>query len=121
MDEEEFQRCAKYLEAALEYSGGTHGIEEIAEGVREGRFQFWPAPNAAAITEIIVHPRLKELHCFLAGGDLDELKIMRPYVEAWAKRHGCARAKFAGRRGWERTFLKDEGYRPSWFVVSKEL
>lgn len=121
MDEEEFQRCAKYLEAALEYSGGTHGIEDIAEGVRDNRYQFWPAPNSAAITEIIVHPRLRELYCFLAGGDLDELKLMRPYIEAWAKRHGCARVKFAGRRGWERTFLKDEGYAPRWFVVSKEL
>ena len=50
----EFDRCSKWLEAALEYSGGTHGIEDIAEGVQDGRFQFWPAPQAAAITEIIV-------------------------------------------------------------------
>jgi hypothetical protein len=121
MDEQEFQRCAQYLEAALEYSGGTHGIEDIATGVREGKYQLWPAPNAAAITEIIVYPRLKELHCFLAGGDLDELKVMRPYVEAFGKRHGCSRSTFSGRRGWERTFMKDEGYEPRWFIVSKEL
>lgn len=119
--DEDFARCSKWLEAALEYSGGTHGIEDIAEGVRDGRFQFWPAPRAAAITEIIVYPRLKALNWFLAGGDLDELKAMRPYVELWAKQQGCSRSTFAGRRGWERTFLKDEGYEPKWFVVSKEL
>ena len=117
----EFDRCSKWLEAALEYSGGTHPIEESAAGVRAGRFQFWPSQNAAAITEIIVYPRLKELHCFLAGGDLDDLKVMRPYVELWAKKQGCSRSTFSGRRGWERTFLKDEGYEPKWFMVSKEL
>jgi hypothetical protein len=117
---DDFARCSKWLEAALEYSGGTHGIEDIAAGVKEGRYQFWPAPNAAAITEIIVYPRLKALNWFLAGGDLDELKVMRPHVELWAKQHGCTRSTIAGRRGWERTF-KDEGYEPKWFVLSKEL
>jgi hypothetical protein len=118
---EDFERLRKHIEAALEYSGGTHGIDDIAAGVQDGRYQLWPAPNAVAITEIIVYPRLKELHCFLAGGDLDELKVMRPYVETWAKRNGCSRSTFAGRRGWMRTFMKDEGYEPRWFVVSKEL
>jgi hypothetical protein len=121
MIDSEFDRCSKWLEAALEYSGGTHGIEDIAEGVREGRFQFWPSPRAAAITEIIVYPRLKALNWFLAGGDLDDLKAMRPFVELWAKQQGCSRSTFSGRRGWERTFIKDEGYAPKWFVVSKEL
>jgi hypothetical protein len=117
----EFFRCSHWLEAALEYSGETHTIEDIAEGVEAGRYQFWPSLNAAAITEIIVYPRLKALNWFLAGGDLDELKVMRPYVELWAKEHGCSRSTIAGRRGWERSFLKDEGYEAKWFVVSKEL
>ena len=121
MDEQEFQRCAKYLEAALEYSGGTHGIDDIAQGVRDGRFQFWPAPNCAAITEIIVYPRLKNLHYFLAGGDLDELSRMRPLIESWGKSVGCTRVTLAGRRGWSETFLKDEGYKPKWAVLAKDL
>jgi hypothetical protein len=118
---DDFARCSKWLEAALEYSGGTHGIDDIAEGVQKGRFQFWPAPNAAVNTEIIVYPRLKALNFFLAGGDLDELKAMRPHIELWGKQNGCTRVCLSGRRGWERTFLRDEGYESKWFVLSKEL
>lgn len=119
--DEDFARCSKWLEAALEYSGGTHGIEDIAAGVKEGRFQLWPAPKAAVITEIIVYPRLKALNYFLAGGDLDELKAMRPYIELWGKQNGCTRVTLAGRKGWQKTFLRDEGYEPKWFILSKEL
>jgi len=27
----------------------------------------------------------------------------------------------AGRKGWARTFLADEGYAPKWHILSKEL
>jgi len=118
---DDFERCSKWLEAALEYSAGTHTIEDIAAGIKSGAFQFWPAPNAAVITEIIVYPQLKALNFFLAGGDLDELKAMRPYIELWGKRNGCTRVNLAGRKGWQKTFLRDEGYEPKWFVLSKEL
>ena len=120
-DEEDLQRLRHHVEAALEYSGGTHGIEDIAEGLKTGRFQLWPAENSVIVTEIIVYPRLKNLHFFLAGGDLDELRLMQPLVESWGKNMGCTRVSLAGRKGWEKTFLKDRGYKPKWFVLSKDL
>lgn len=116
-----FWRLSKYIKAALEYSAGTHTIEDVAQGVSENRFQFWPGIESAVITEIIVYPRLKNLHFFLAGGDLDELRQMRPYIEAWGKSMGCTRVTLAGRKGWARTFLADEGYAPKWHILSKEL
>jgi len=61
------------------------------------------------------------LHYFLAGGDLDELKLMRPHIESWGKENGCTRVTLAGRKGWARTFLQDEGYAPKWHILSKEL
>jgi hypothetical protein len=117
----DFERLRQHVEAALEYSGGTHKIEDIAEGLSAGRFQFWPGLNSAVVTEIIVYPQLKDLHYFLAGGDLDELKMMRPLIESWGKSIGCTRVSLAGRPGWSKTFLKDEGYEPKWFILSKEL
>jgi hypothetical protein len=119
--DEDFERLRHHVEAALEYSGGTHKIEDIAEGLRTNRFQFWPGVNSAVVTEIIVYPQLKDLHYFLAGGDLDELKMMRPLIESWGKSIGCTRVSLAGRPGWQKTFLKDEGYEPKWFILSKEL
>ena len=120
-DEEDLERLRHHVEAALEYSGGTHGIEDISEGLKKGRFQLWPADNSVVVTEIIVYPRLKNLHFFLAGGDLDELRLMRPLIESWGRDMGCTRVSLAGREGWSKTFLRDEGYRPKWFVLSKDL
>jgi hypothetical protein len=109
------------VEAALEYSGGTHNFDDVAEMVEDHRLQLWPAKDSVVLTEIIVYPKLKNLHYFLAGGDLDELSRMRPLIESWGKSVGCTRVTLAGRRGWSKTFLKDEGYSPQWSVMAKEL
>ena len=120
-EEEEFERLRHHVAAALEYSGGTHKVEDIAEGIRQGQFQLWPGKNSVVVTEIIVYPQLKDLHYFLAGGDLDELRLMRPIIESWGKEIGCSRVSLAGRKGWERTFLRGEGYEPKWFILCKDL
>lgn len=118
---QEFERLRHHVAAALEYSGGTHKVEDIAEGIRREQFQLWPGRNSVVVTEIIVYPQLKDLHYFLAGGDLDELRMMRPIIESWGKEIGCSRVSLAGRKGWERTFLKGEGYEPKWFIMCKDL
>jgi hypothetical protein len=115
------ERLRHHVEAALEYSGGTHHFDDVVEMVRDSRLQVWPATESIVLTEIIVYPRLKNLHYFLAGGDLDELSRMRPMIESWGKSVGCTRVTLAGRRGWSKTFLQDEGYRPQWSVLAKEL
>jgi hypothetical protein len=120
-DSEHLKRLRRHVEAALEYSGGTHNFDDVAEMVGDHRLQLWPASNSVVLTEIIVYPRLKNLHYFLAGGDLDELSRMRPMIESWGKSIGCTRVTLAGRKGWAKTFLKDEGYSPQWSVLAKEL
>jgi hypothetical protein len=120
-DLEQLERLRHHVEAALEYSGGTHHFEDVLTMVKDGKLQVWPATKSIVLTEIIVYPRLKNLHYFLAGGDLDELSRMRPMIESWGKSIGCTRVSLAGRRGWANTFLKDEGYSPQWTVLAKEL
>ena len=118
---DELARCRTWIEAALEYSQGTHKFVDIAAGVLSNRYQLWAGEKSAVVTEIIVYPRLKDLHYFLAGGDLDELKRMRPHIEEWGSKQGCTRVTLAGRPGWAKTFLKDEGYEPAWFILKKDL
>ena len=120
-DQDQLDRLRHHVEAALEYSGGTHNFDDVAEMVKDHRLQLWPAKDSVVLTEIIVYPRLKNLHYFLAGGDLDELSRMRPLIESWGKSIGCTRVTLAGRSGWSRTFLKDEGYSPKWSVMAKDL
>ena len=62
---EEFLRCKKYIEAALEYSGGTHDIVDIYEGLYKGSMQLWPNKNSCLVTEIITYPKKKVLNVFL--------------------------------------------------------
>ena len=118
---DEIAKCRTHIEAALKYSQGTHNFADIASGILSGRFQLWPNRQSAIVTEIIVYPRLKDLHFFLAGGDLDELKQMTPFIEEWGKSQGCSRVSLAGRPGWAKTFLKDMGYTPTWYVLKKDL
>ena len=120
-DREHLERLRQHVEAALEYSGGTHQFEDVLEMEEKNQLQVWPAIQSIVLTEIIVYPRLKNLHYFLAGGDLDELSRMRPMIESWGKSLGCTRVSLAGRRGWAKTFLKDEGYSPQWTVLAKQL
>lgn len=120
-DLDDLHRLRQQVESALEYSGGTHTFDDIAQAVSEKRFQVWPGIKSVVVTEIIVYPRIKNLHYFLAGGDLDELKLMRPYIERWGKSLGCTRVTLAGRQGWAKTFLRDEGYEPKWFILSKDI
>ena len=47
----ELERCRVWIEAALEYGGGTHLFEDIAEAISEGRMQLWPAKDSCIVTE----------------------------------------------------------------------
>jgi hypothetical protein len=37
---EEIERCKPWIEAALEYSGGTHDFIDVAEGIYKGTMQL---------------------------------------------------------------------------------
>lgn len=117
----EFARCERWIKAALEYDGDTHDIEDVMLSVAAGERQFWPGQRSAVITEIMRYPKKTVLHFWLAGGDLQELETMLPPIEKWAREQGCSRITLAGRRGWERTFMRDAGYESRWAVMAKEL
>lgn len=116
----ELKRCRQWIEAALEYSGGTHDFQDIVDAVLEGRMQFWPAPKGCMVTEIITYPKLKALHIFLAGGELRQLLDMEPSLENWAKYQRCDRITLNGRPGWKRV-LEKRNAKVTHTFISKEL
>jgi hypothetical protein len=110
------------LAAALAYSGGSHTLDDIADGMARHLYQYWPGPDSVIVTEIIVTPRQKTLGFFLAGGNMAELKAMTPSIEQWGREHGCTLAVLTGRPGWARTWLtKEGGFRPTHTVFEKAL
>lgn len=101
-----------HLARALSYSGETHEVADVLEGVHEGRFQMWTGEHSVMVTEVEQYPKGKVLHFFLAGGTMDELSVMFPFVRQWGKDQGCVKATLTGRKGWARSFLtKHRGWR----------
>lgn len=120
-DRSEWLRCRSWIEGALAFTGGTHTIEDIEDGIASGTYQFFCSPNSAVVTEIIVYPRAKLLNYFLIGGDLEELvEQIEPHVTVWAKSRGCSRVVGIGRKGFERAF-RGSGFKPCWTAISKDI
>ena len=67
---DEFKRCGPWLEAALEYSHGDYTLQDIADGLHQGRYMLWTSPTAVMITEFSYAPQQTSVHLFLAGGDM---------------------------------------------------
>jgi hypothetical protein len=116
----EIDRCQSWIEAALEYSGGTHSLSDVIEGITSGKMQLWPAPKGCIVTEIVVYPRKKMLNVFLGGGELDQLLDMHKDVIAWSKAQGCEAVTITGRFGWKKP-LKTHGWKPMHASFIKEI
>jgi hypothetical protein len=117
---DELTRCRAWIEAALEYSGGTHNFDDVAEGLASGKMQLWPAPKGCIVTEIVVYPRKKVLNVFLGAGELDQLMDMHKDVIAWSKAQGCVAVTITGRHGWKKPLTK-HGWKPLHASYVKEI
>jgi hypothetical protein len=114
----EWNRCKRWIGDALEYAGGSHTMDDVAQAVWSGKAQFFPLQKSAIITEIVDYPQKAMCRIWLAGGDLDELMDAEKSIAYWAKTQGCAGMEIVGRRGWSRQ-LKD--YRQSAVVLMKDF
>ena len=115
----ELRRCRPFIEAALQYTGGTHDWDDIVYLVRKRTAQFWPGKNCAAITELIDTPGLRYCGIWLAGGELEELLEIERNIAQWARDEmRCRKVIIRGRPGWERVL---EGYSRAYVALEKEL
>lgn len=118
--QEAWAKHRHHIEAALEYAGGTHLIEDVQAEIEAGEAWFVWSDNSAMVVQLHEFPRLKVASYWLAGGDLAELLDLTPSIEAWAKAQGCTKIYEAGRPGWTKA-LKPLGYAPLHTVVWKDL
>ena len=100
-----------HIEAALAHGGETHTFDDVARMIGEGKLQLWHGPDGCAVTEIIQYPQKRVLHCFLAGGKLDQILDMIESAIEWGKTQGCSGLTLSGRLGWGKV-LKDHGFKP---------
>ncbi len=117
----EWARCRHFIEAALGQSPGFETIEDVERLIADGRYQFWPGENCAAVTEIAEFARAKMLVVMHGGGDLIELlEEMEPALCAFARVAGCDGIMGFGRKGWQRV-CERRGYRFGWLAMVKDL
>ncbi len=116
--EAKFEENRKFIADALEYSGGTHSIEDVYLACATGEAQLHPLEKSCIITEVVDYPSLTVCRIWLAGGDLDELVEAEKSIAVWAKAQGCDAMEINGRKGWQRQ-LKD--YTATSVVLTKDL
>ena len=108
------------MENALAYSGDTHEIIDVFHAIIRGDMQLWAAEQGCLVTEIIVYPRKKVLHIFLAGGKLECLTDMHNDVIEWAKLQGCSALTLSGRMGWKKA-LERFDWKPAFLTLIREF
>lgn len=118
---ENAENARPFIEAALEHSGGSHNFEDIVDGILSGEMQLWATDKAALVTEIHLCPRKTRFHVFLAGGDLTEIRRLAPILTEWAKGQGCQQITLTGRKGWERSFLQQDGFSTLQYTLFKDI
>jgi hypothetical protein len=117
----EFKRVQKHLENALEYSAGMLNLQDILDAIAISEMQLWAGEDSAIVSQISVYPRKKILHLPFVGGNLEELERMAPSIVAFAKHINCDMITTAGRRGWERTFLRQYNFKPMHYAMYTEI
>ena len=90
---EKFEKNRKYIADALEYSGGTHSIDDVYLACAVGEAQLHPLEKSCIITEVVDYPSLTVCRIWLAGGDLDELMQAEKSIAVWAKARDAMRWK----------------------------
>jgi hypothetical protein len=103
--------CARrFVERALDESGGHLGAEDVLAALRRREMQLWVLRRGAPIvgalvTEIVRWPRRSVCRLVLAGAEdglREEWLSWRGLIERWARAEGCASIEIYGRPGWAR-------------------
>ena len=115
---DEFERCADYILAALEYAGHSHTLQDVWQAISNKQAAFFPLEKSAIVVEIVDYPQRATCRIWLAGGDMEELIEAEKNVCDWARELGCDSMEIIGRKGWERQ-LRD--YKPTATVLVKDL
>ena len=116
----ELERCKKWIEDALEYSGGTHDFKDIVDAVLSGQMHLWAGDKCCTVTLFTVYPKKRFLHVFLAGGDLDEILEIEKSMVEFAKHNDCDGLTLSGRVGWKKV-LRDIGWNEQLLMLRKEI
>ena len=108
------------MQPAIERGGNTHTFEDVIISVLKGDMQLWTTERGSAVTQIINHPRKRQIHWIWAGGDMGQVLAFQDSIRAYGKAFGCTEMTLAGRSGWQRV-LKKHGWTKEGIVMEAKL
>ena len=79
---------------------GCFSIDDLKKVLTLKKAHAWASNGSIAITEFLNFPQEKILNFWLVGGDVKTILKHEPEVSEWAKKQGCSKAQFSGRKGW---------------------
>lgn len=95
---------------------GLHDAATWIERCRDGQAQLWAHGALWAITEVHDFASGRICHIVAMAGEFNHALLTE--IEAWAKRNGCQKLHFTGRKGWERRLPE---YQHIAIVMQKEI
>lgn len=72
------------MEKALQYGGGTHGIDDVVQLVKQNRAQFWSNGDGCIVTEVEQYPLLTMVRYWLIFGELKDCLALEDQINEWA-------------------------------------
>jgi len=113
-----WNKALPHIRAALKYCGDTHTPAHVWAMIRTGAASLYTSENSAVVTQVLDMPNGKQLHYWLAGGDLKELKQLEKTITANAKAQGIKKVSLIGRAGWVKEL---PGFNDAGRVLIKEI
>lgn len=104
----------------MDRGGNTHTFEDVVRAVWNGTMHLWAGERGCAVTEVVVYPRKRFLHVFLAAGEMDQILDFEESAARLAREIGCDGMSIAGREGWKRVLGK-RGWRPYTLTMMREV
>lgn len=110
------------LRKALKVAGDTYTLEDILIEINEGRMQSFVEGESWAVTQIVDFPRKRYLEIVFAIGNIDELKVIYPQVERYAREIAADGMRAFGRPGWMKQFqIEKHGWSETTRVYVREF
>ena len=110
--------ACEHLRSALKHAGDTHSLEDVVELLNSGEAKLYCTKNSTIVTQEFEYPKAKQLHFWLAGGDLKDIIKNGHAIAAEAKKRNFTKVSIIGRPGWER---KLKGFREAGVILTREF
>lgn len=109
------------LQKALAFGGHSYTVEDVLDLIQRGHARVWREGNSVIITQDVEESGVREMHIWLATGDLRSVVALSRRVVEAAREEGCARVTVIGRPGWARIAAKEGWETRPVLYMQKEL